>query len=88
MSNRWSFLRLTAWVGCLTLDTAVRLLHSSLAQRTRMKTIPIGDSPLRASRLAYGCWRIAERDAAPGSGRRAVLAAVDAGYTLVDPADI
>jgi predicted oxidoreductase len=53
-----------------------------------MKTIPIGDSPLRASRLAYGCWRIAERDAAPGSGRRAVLAAVDAGYTLFDHADI
>jgi len=53
-----------------------------------MKTIPIGGSPLRSSRLAYGCWRIAERDAAPGSGRRAVLAAVDAGYTLFDHADI
>ncbi len=53
-----------------------------------MKTIPIGDSPLLASRLAYGCWRIAERGAAPGSGRRAVLAAVDAGYTLFDHADI
>jgi predicted oxidoreductase len=53
-----------------------------------MKTISIGDSPLRSSRLAYGCWRIAERDAAPGSGRRAVLAAVDAGYTLFDHADI
>ncbi|HEU0010717.1 MAG TPA: aldo/keto reductase, partial [Verrucomicrobiae bacterium] len=53
-----------------------------------MKMIPIGNSPLLASRLAYGCWRIAERDAAPGSGRRAVLAAVDAGYTLFDHADI
>ena len=53
-----------------------------------MKIVPIGDSPLRGSRLAYGCWRIAERDAAPGLGRRAVLAAVDAGYTLFDHADI
>ena len=55
-----------------------------------MKSIPIGGSgsPLSSSRLAYGCWRIAERDAAPGSGRRAVLAAVDAGYTLFDHADI
>jgi predicted oxidoreductase len=53
-----------------------------------MNFIAIGDSPLRASRLAYGCWRIAERDAAPGTGRRAVLAAVDAGYTLFDHADI
>src|SRR6266487_432114 len=53
-----------------------------------MKIIPIGDSSLRSTRLAYGCWRIAERDAAPGSGRRAVLAAVDAGYTLFDHADI
>jgi len=53
-----------------------------------MKIIPIGDSSLLASRVAYGCWRIAERDAAPGSGRRAVLAAVDAGYTLFDHADI
>ena len=53
-----------------------------------MKTICIGDSQLLSSRLAYGCWRIAERDAAPGSGRRAVLAAVDAGYTLFDHADI
>jgi len=53
-----------------------------------MKSISIGDSPLTSSRLAYGCWRIAERDAAPGSGRCAVLAAVDAGYTLFDHADI
>jgi len=53
-----------------------------------MKTIPIGGSPLVSSSLAYGCWRIAERDAAPGSGRRAALAAVDAGYTLFDHADI
>ena len=53
-----------------------------------MRIVPIGDSTLRGSRLAYGCWRIAERDSAPGTGRRAVLAAVDAGYTLFDHADI
>ncbi len=53
-----------------------------------MKTIQFGASILAASRLAYGCWRIADRDAAPGSGRRAVLAAVEAGYTIFDHADI
>jgi predicted oxidoreductase len=59
-----------------------------------MKTTQIGTSPLVASRLAYGCWRIAgwergemtpEREAA---GRRAVIAAYEAGYTLFDHADI
>lgn len=56
-----------------------------------MKTIPLGASSLLSSRLAYGCWRIARAgveavDAA--TARRAVLAAVDAGYTLFDHADI
>ena len=51
-----------------------------------MKTQPLGKSPLVSSRLAYGCMRIAgtwkpqevtpERAAA---GRRAVLAAYEAG---------
>src|SRR5262245_57597150 len=60
-----------------------------------MKSIPIGSSSLVASRIAYGCWRIAgtwnpaevtpEREA---EGRRAVLAACDAGYTFFDLADI
>ncbi|MEY2428928.1 MAG: hypothetical protein QOJ40_1813 [Verrucomicrobiota bacterium] len=60
-----------------------------------MKTIPIGVSPLRSSRLAYGCWRLAgaanpedvtaEHRAA---GRRAVVAAYEAGFTLFDNADI
>ena len=50
-----------------------------------MKTIRMGNSSLSASRLAYGCWRIAE----PGTdGRAAVLAAYEAGYTLFDGADI
>jgi predicted oxidoreductase len=60
-----------------------------------MKTQLLGRSSLRSTRLAYGCWRLVgtmkpaevtpEREAA---GRRAVLAAYDAGYTLFDHADI
>ena len=50
-----------------------------------MKPIPLGKSSLRASRLAYGCWRIGE----PGvDGPAAVRAALDAGFTLFDHADI
>jgi predicted oxidoreductase len=48
-----------------------------------MNTIKLGNSPLTASRLAYGCWRIAE-----SGGVAAVRAAYDAGYTLFDNADI
>jgi predicted oxidoreductase len=40
---------------------------------------------LQVSRLAYGCMRIAEDRA---RGKRAIHAAVDAGYTLFDHADI
>lgn len=50
---------------------------------------------MRSSRLAYGCWRIAgtwdPAEVTPESeaaGRRAVLAAYEAGYTLFDHADI
>lgn len=59
-----------------------------------MQTLQIGSSPLTTSRLAYGCWRIAgwnpdeltpEIEAA---GRRAVIAAFEAGYTFFDNADI
>src|SRR5689334_15061760 len=57
-----------------------------------MKTIPIGSSGLTASRLAYGCWRIADQpgpgDADGAGGRQAVIAAFEAGYTLFDLADI
>lgn len=60
-----------------------------------METVSLGQSALKASRLAYGCWRIAgnresgevtpERVAA---GCRAVIAAFEAGFTLFDHADI
>jgi predicted oxidoreductase len=60
-----------------------------------METISLGVSSLKGSRLAYGCWRLAgaanpadvtaEHRAA---GRRALLAALEAGYTLFDTADI
>ena len=54
-----------------------------------MKTILLGKSSLRVSRLAYGCWRIAETEEAGRTlGRAAILAAVEAGYTLFDHADI
>jgi predicted oxidoreductase len=55
-----------------------------------VKTIRIGNSELVSSRLAYGCMRIAgdgsreDRD----KGKRAVLAAVEARYTLFDHADL
>ncbi|MBI3192641.1 MAG: aldo/keto reductase, partial [Pedosphaera parvula] len=54
-----------------------------------MKTILIGRSSLSASRLAYGCWRIAETEETGRTlGRAAVIAAYEAGYTLFDHADI
>jgi predicted oxidoreductase len=56
-----------------------------------MQTLPIGSSELRTSRLAYGCWRIArsgEAKADLATARAAVHAAVEAGYTLFDHADI
>lgn len=50
-----------------------------------MQTLPIGASGLETARLAYGCMRIAaDRE----QGKRAIHAAVDAGYTLFDHADI
>lgn len=56
-----------------------------------MQTIVLGGSDLHASRLAYGCWRIAraghEASDAVTAGR-AILAAIDAGYTFFDHADI
>jgi predicted oxidoreductase len=54
-----------------------------------MDEIRLGSSGLRASRLAYGCWRIAQTDEqARTTGRAALLAAVEAGYTFFDHADI
>ena len=48
-----------------------------------MKTIPLGQTGLQASRLAYGCMRLDGETA-----KHAVMAAFDAGYTLFDHADI
>jgi len=55
-----------------------------------MQSIPIGRSHLRSSRLVYGCMRLAgdgTRDDV-ANGKRAVHAALDAGYTQFDHADI
>ena len=56
-----------------------------------MDKISIGESKLSSSPLAYGCWRIArsgdiKKDLE--TARTAILAAVEAGYTLFDHADI
>jgi predicted oxidoreductase len=60
-----------------------------------MQTILLGVSSLRSSRLAYGCWRVAgtfdPAEVTPASraaGRRAIMTAYEAGYTLFDTADI
>ncbi len=60
-----------------------------------MKTCKLGNSVLVGSRLSYGCWRLADaanESATPAdsiaAGRRAVIAAYEAGYTLFDGADI
>ncbi len=60
-----------------------------------MQTIQLGNSDLKSSRLAYGCWRIAgtwdRADVnAEGikAGKKAVIAAYESGYSLFDHADI
>lgn len=55
-----------------------------------MKTIRIGRSDLCASRLAYGCMRAVGDGSREDreKGKRAILAAVEEGYTLFDHADI
>jgi len=55
-----------------------------------VQTIALGSGGLESSRLAYGCMRIAGDGsrAARERGKAAVRAAVDAGYTLFDHADI
>ena len=56
-----------------------------------MQTISFGNSPLKTSRLAYGCWRVAgtwePKEVTAESrtaGRQAIIAAYDAGFTLAD----
>ena len=55
-----------------------------------MQTIALGSSGLESSRLVYGCMRIAGSGSQDDldTGRRALRAAVDAGYTQFDHADI
>jgi predicted oxidoreductase len=60
-----------------------------------MQTISLGVSSLTSSRLAYGCWRIAgtwnPAEVTPenrAAGRKAVITAYEAGFTLFDNADI
>ncbi|MEM7500424.1 MAG: aldo/keto reductase [Pseudomonadota bacterium] len=55
-----------------------------------MKTIPLGRTDIGVSQLTYGCMRIVGDGSADASrsGKRAVLSAVDAGYTFFDHADI
>src|SRR5438874_275116 len=60
-----------------------------------MKKVPVGKSSLTSSRLAYGCWRIAgswnPAEVTPKSeaaGKKAIIAAYEAGYTLFDHADL
>lgn len=56
--------------------------------REIVETISLGASSLKSSRLAYGCWRLADDPGNPGAGRAAVIAAYEAGYTLFDNADV
>ena len=54
-----------------------------------MKTLLLGKSSVRSSRIGFGCWRIAEtEEAGRTTGRAAIIAAYEAGYTLFDHADI
>jgi predicted oxidoreductase len=62
--------------------------------RGRMKTISLGGTPLKITRLAYGCWRIGDLTTGKkgrlddAAGRSAVMAAYEAGCTFFDHADI
>ena len=56
-----------------------------------MQKTPLGESKLSSSRLAYGCWRLAPASDVRTNletARAAVLAAVEAGFTLFDHADV
>src|SRR6516162_10616839 len=59
-----------------------------------MQTLQLGKSDLVASRIAYGCWRLVSPECSESNpdrkaqGRRAVIAAYEAGYSLFDHADI
>ena len=60
-----------------------------------MQTVTLGVGPLKSSRIAYGCWRIAgswnPAEVTPESeaiGKRAVNTAFDLGYSFFDTADV
>ncbi len=60
-----------------------------------MQTVRLGRGSLEVTRLAYGCWRLAGTwdpalvtEDKSAEGRKAVIAAFEAGYTLFDLADI
>ena len=53
-----------------------------------MKSLRLGESDIQVSRLAYGCWRMADHGASEAQAGAMVHAAVDAGYTFFDHADI
>lgn len=59
-----------------------------------MQSIRLAQTQLMASRMAYGCWRIAGYEGAEFTperelhGRQAVIAAFESGFTLFDHADI
>jgi predicted oxidoreductase len=60
-----------------------------------MKTRTIGRSSLITTRLAYGCWRLMgtwnPREVTPERiehGKKAIIAAYEAGYTMFDHADV
>jgi predicted oxidoreductase len=60
-----------------------------------MQTVQLGKSSLKCSRLGFGCWRIAGNTEsgkvspeAEATGRKAVEAAYECGYTLFDLSDI
>ncbi len=81
----------------LRVEPCRRLFNAIITARPLafMRNVKIGASSLECSRLAYGCWRIAgtwnpsEVEANRfETGRQAVIAAYEAGYTLFDHADI
>ena len=55
-----------------------------------MKTTVLGNSNLESSRLVYGCMRITGDNSASARerGKRAIRAALKAGYNHFDHADI
>jgi predicted oxidoreductase len=60
-----------------------------------MESIPLGTSSLQTTRLGYGCWRLGGSEGATApppnpeaTGKRAVIAAFEAGFRFFDHADI